>query len=170
MQKHILLIFSLLFIFILQSCEEQIFTPKPRAYPKIDFPEKAYQPFNESACDFKFASSSCGILCSLSRECTIMEPHRARIQHLQGDATLRCPLIVHGADAGRVLLRCRWVHRGGPREHRQEWKVLAPPLESQLQVPCCSESKAAAQQRAPSGWNHWSRQPPTVSSTSRARC
>jgi len=54
MQKYIPLIFSLLFILILQSCEEQIFTPKPRAYPKIDFPEKAYEAFNESACDFKF--------------------------------------------------------------------------------------------------------------------
>lgn len=54
MQKKILFLSFFIFLFFLQSCEEQIFTPKPRAYPKIDFPEKTYRPFSESACDFKF--------------------------------------------------------------------------------------------------------------------
>lgn len=43
----------LLAIFI-ASCEDPILTPKPRAYPKVVYPEKAYQPFTEGYCDFSF--------------------------------------------------------------------------------------------------------------------
>ncbi len=38
----------------LASCEDPILTPKPRAYPKVVYPEKAYQPFTEGYCDFTF--------------------------------------------------------------------------------------------------------------------
>lgn len=48
-----------LFAFLLILCcfacgEETIITPKPRAYPKIDFPEKAYQTFDKNYCSFTF--------------------------------------------------------------------------------------------------------------------
>lgn len=36
------------------SCEDPIFTPKPRGFPKIDFPAKAYQSFTEGYCGFTF--------------------------------------------------------------------------------------------------------------------
>ena len=52
MQK--LLIFSLLLSFCLTGCEEPIYTPKPRGYPKIDFPLKTYAIFDEADCNFKF--------------------------------------------------------------------------------------------------------------------
>ncbi len=43
-------IFSLLFV----SCEETVYTPKPRGYPRVIFPEKAYQKFDTSYCSFVF--------------------------------------------------------------------------------------------------------------------
>lgn len=48
--------FILLFItFCFLACgEEPIILPKPRAYPRIDFPEKAYQQFDAAYCSFTF--------------------------------------------------------------------------------------------------------------------
>ena len=44
--------FSLLFFF---ACDNDInYTPKPRGYPKIEFPKKAYQKFSEDYCQFSF--------------------------------------------------------------------------------------------------------------------
>ena len=38
-----------------QACQSDVvFTPKPRTFPKIDFPNKAYQPFQEGYCQFSF--------------------------------------------------------------------------------------------------------------------
>ena len=39
---------------LLASCEEPVLTPKPRAYPKVAYPEKSYRPFTEGYCDFTF--------------------------------------------------------------------------------------------------------------------
>jgi gliding motility-associated lipoprotein GldD len=39
---------------LIASCEDPILTPKPRAYPKVVYPEKAYQPFTEGYCGFTF--------------------------------------------------------------------------------------------------------------------
>ncbi|MFK7933485.1 MAG: hypothetical protein AB8G22_08240 [Saprospiraceae bacterium] len=40
---------------IFTSCEEPIYTPKPRAFPKINFPEAAnYQQFDQDFCEFTF--------------------------------------------------------------------------------------------------------------------
>lgn len=52
MKKYLLGLF--LGMLLLQSCEEIIYTPKPRAYPKVVYPVKDYQPFNESYCQFSF--------------------------------------------------------------------------------------------------------------------
>lgn len=46
-----LIIISLSFI----QCEEPIYTPKPRAYPKVEYPKKGYQAFNEKYCKMTFA-------------------------------------------------------------------------------------------------------------------
>ena len=49
------LLFSILCIIcIFTSCDEPVFTPKPRGYPRVDYPEKAYQPFTEDYCGFTF--------------------------------------------------------------------------------------------------------------------
>ena len=47
---------GLLFIIILVfgACTEESHTPKPRMYPKVDFPEKDYQLFNKPDCPFTF--------------------------------------------------------------------------------------------------------------------
>ncbi len=49
-------LFGILFsAIIFSSCSEPVaYTPKPRAYPKIVFPEKAYQAFDKDYCQFSF--------------------------------------------------------------------------------------------------------------------
>ncbi len=39
---------------LLTACNEATPTPKPRAYPRVIYPEKAYQQFDENYCDFTF--------------------------------------------------------------------------------------------------------------------
>lgn len=36
------------------GCEEPVYTPKPRAYPRVVYPTRAYQPFDRSYCAFTF--------------------------------------------------------------------------------------------------------------------
>jgi gliding motility-associated lipoprotein GldD len=48
------LFFILILAGILASCNESTPTPKPRAYPRVAYPEKAYQPFDENYCNFTF--------------------------------------------------------------------------------------------------------------------
>ncbi len=36
------------------GCQEHGFTPKPRAYPKIDFPDRSYTSFDKDYCAFQF--------------------------------------------------------------------------------------------------------------------
>lgn len=36
------------------SCEETVYTPRPRGYPKIEYPERTYQQFQEGYCEFTF--------------------------------------------------------------------------------------------------------------------
>jgi gliding motility-associated lipoprotein GldD len=40
--------------FLLISCEETVYTPKPRGYPRVIFPEKSYQKFDANYCSFVF--------------------------------------------------------------------------------------------------------------------
>ncbi len=39
---------------LLASCESDVPTPKPRAFPKVVYPEKVYQPFDPTFCAFTF--------------------------------------------------------------------------------------------------------------------
>lgn len=39
---------------LLASCGEHIAVPKPRAYPRVIYPEKAYKPFEKTTCSFTF--------------------------------------------------------------------------------------------------------------------
>lgn len=39
---------------LISSCEETVYTPKPRGFPKVVYPEKRYQQFKEGYCDFTF--------------------------------------------------------------------------------------------------------------------
>jgi gliding motility-associated lipoprotein GldD len=39
----------------LTSCSNNAPTPRPRAFPKVHYPQKAYQRFDASYCDFTFA-------------------------------------------------------------------------------------------------------------------
>ncbi len=46
----------LILIFLLVGCgEEMVSTPKPRMFPRIDFPEKTYEQFATDYCNFTFA-------------------------------------------------------------------------------------------------------------------
>ncbi len=51
--KKFLFAFIILSLFI-TACEEPTYTPKPRGYPKITLPTKAYQKFDEKYCQFTF--------------------------------------------------------------------------------------------------------------------
>ncbi|MEM7103073.1 MAG: hypothetical protein AAF502_08095 [Bacteroidota bacterium] len=48
--------FLLLFVVLvtIASCKEPVYTPKPRGYPKIEFPDKGYDRFDAAYCDFTF--------------------------------------------------------------------------------------------------------------------
>jgi len=50
--KYCILLFAILALFT--SCEEVVYTPKPRGYPKINFPEKGTKQFTEDYCGFTF--------------------------------------------------------------------------------------------------------------------
>ena len=52
MRSVIIVIFSLIFVFIF-SCNSA-FTPKPKGYFKIDFPERSYQTFDEPGFPYSF--------------------------------------------------------------------------------------------------------------------
>lgn len=47
-------ILLLLLIFLFQACEDEIYSPKPRGFPKVEFPEKTYVPFTVDYCRFTF--------------------------------------------------------------------------------------------------------------------
>ena len=43
------------FMLLLLSCgQEPSYTPKPRAYPKVEYPEREYQQFDKDYCQFSF--------------------------------------------------------------------------------------------------------------------
>lgn len=46
-----LLLFVLIFF---ASCESPVYNPKPRAYPKVEYPTRTYQAFDEDYCAFRF--------------------------------------------------------------------------------------------------------------------
>ena len=46
--------FLLLVSVVFFQCEEPVYTPKPRAYPKVEYPEKTYQAFQEDYCTMSF--------------------------------------------------------------------------------------------------------------------
>lgn len=49
------IMFLLLSICFLTACNnEASFTPKPRAFPKVEYPERAYEEFAEASCPFTF--------------------------------------------------------------------------------------------------------------------
>ena len=48
------LLFALTTSIIFLACDGYVAVPKPRAYPRVDYPEKTYSIFNEGYCDFQF--------------------------------------------------------------------------------------------------------------------
>jgi gliding motility-associated lipoprotein GldD len=44
----------IIIVSIVTACEETVYTPKPRGYPRVVFPEKAYQKFDANYCRFSF--------------------------------------------------------------------------------------------------------------------
>jgi len=51
-------LFSLLFLLVtsisLQSCEEKTYLPKPRSFPKVEYPNRNYSTFDKADCSFSF--------------------------------------------------------------------------------------------------------------------
>jgi gliding motility-associated lipoprotein GldD len=46
--------FVVILSFALFSCDEPVYTPKPRGYPRVMLPEKGYQKFDKTFCEFGF--------------------------------------------------------------------------------------------------------------------
>jgi gliding motility-associated lipoprotein GldD len=51
MKKNIINLSILIFLF---GCNDEVATPKPRAYPKVIYPKHEYQKFDKSYCNFTF--------------------------------------------------------------------------------------------------------------------
>jgi gliding motility-associated lipoprotein GldD len=49
-----ILIFIFLYALTLTACDDTLSVPKPRAYPRVIYPERAYKPFDEKYCAFTF--------------------------------------------------------------------------------------------------------------------
>lgn len=49
-----LLVLSILIICGLQACEDPVYTPKPRMFPRIDYPARDYRTFSKADCPFTF--------------------------------------------------------------------------------------------------------------------
>lgn len=45
---------------LLTACGEDVSTPKPRAYPKVEFPQRGYQDYQSADCPFAFQYPSYG--------------------------------------------------------------------------------------------------------------
>ena len=54
MSKYISYCLILLFALTVIQCEEPAYAPKPRAYPKVEYPKKSYQTFQEDYCSMSF--------------------------------------------------------------------------------------------------------------------
>ena len=54
--KRSVQLFGYLFcsLFVFYACQEVSYTPKPRAYPKIEYPDRIYKPFDQDYCAFTF--------------------------------------------------------------------------------------------------------------------
>ncbi len=56
------LLFLIIFgasVLLFSSCGgDEVYTPKPRAYPKVDYPERAYEQFDKDYCSFTFEKPS----------------------------------------------------------------------------------------------------------------
>ncbi|MCB0706030.1 MAG: hypothetical protein KDC34_11995 [Saprospiraceae bacterium] len=44
----------LLLAVLITACSDPVYTPKPRAFPRIDYPTRAYTAFQNESCDFTF--------------------------------------------------------------------------------------------------------------------
>lgn len=51
---RLLLLLVLCCMIGLTACEDDIALPKPHAYPRVEYPAKAYKPFNSDNCGFTF--------------------------------------------------------------------------------------------------------------------
>ncbi len=52
--KYQILAFLVVASFVLSCTTDIDYAPKPRSFPRIDFPEKSYQTFDEDYCNFTF--------------------------------------------------------------------------------------------------------------------
>jgi gliding motility-associated lipoprotein GldD len=52
--KNYLMFLGLSCLFVVVACEETVYSPKPRGYPKVVYPAKVYQQFDENYCHFTF--------------------------------------------------------------------------------------------------------------------
>jgi len=54
MNKVIVILFLMPLLLLLACGGESVSTPKPRAYPKVEYPDKVYQQFDKDYCNFTF--------------------------------------------------------------------------------------------------------------------
>ena len=54
MRKSLFPITAFIIVLTWIGCSDPVYTPKPRSFPRVDFPEKAYEAFTEDYCNFTF--------------------------------------------------------------------------------------------------------------------
>lgn len=54
-------VIAIFFALILQSCGDRVPVPKPRSYPRVEFPDKTYKRFDITDCPFSFDYPTYGI-------------------------------------------------------------------------------------------------------------
>lgn len=68
--SRLLIVFYFLSFFLLVACDEYVPVPKPRAFPRVIYPEKAYQPFKQTGCNFSFEAPKYAVI---ERDTTFFE-------------------------------------------------------------------------------------------------
>ncbi len=95
--NNIFIVFVGLLLFT-ASCQEETVLPKPRAYPRVFYPEKSYQPFVNSDCQFKFEYP---VYTKITKDDASKEDHPCwfNIYYPDFDAAIHCTFTpINGLD------------------------------------------------------------------------
>lgn len=64
------IIFILGLSFVFSACKETVYTPKPRSFPRVEYPQKGYQAFASDDCPFVFEYPT---YCNIQQEKTFFD-------------------------------------------------------------------------------------------------
>jgi len=100
MQIKIGFLLTILGLLLCTSCEEVVYTPKPRGYPKINFPKKGMTTFDADYCAFTFQYPSYAQITkdTVSAQQLLEHPCWFDLYFPEFDGKLHCSYIEVGKD------------------------------------------------------------------------